>query len=108
MATQLKFRATRKEPPEEFGISRTTVSRPFTNLIRSVWCLIVLPKFKGVFLNDVFLVGPDLLTSQIGVLLRFRQRPVAVVANISGMYHQVEVSQGQVRSISAQISVPKA
>ena len=50
-------------------------------------------KFKGVSLNDVLLVGPDLLTSQTGVLLRFRQRPVAVVADIAGMYHQVEVSK---------------
>ena len=41
----------------------------------------------------MLLVGPDLLTSQTGVLLRFRQRPVAVVADIAGMYHQVEVSK---------------
>ena len=50
-------------------------------------------KFKGVSLNDVLLVGPDLLTSQTSVLLRFRQRPVAVVADIAGMYYQVEVSK---------------
>ena len=48
-------------------------------------------KFKGKSLNDRVLQGPDLTNSLIGVLCRFRQKQVAIVANIQAMYHQVRV-----------------
>ena len=40
-------------------------------------------KSNGVSLNDALLVGPDLLNSLIGVLLKFRQYKVAFSADIS-------------------------
>ncbi len=39
------------------------------------------------------LQGPDLTNSLIGVLLRFRQEPVALLSDIEGMFHQVGVKK---------------
>ena len=49
-------------------------------------------RYKGICLNDVLLRGPILLSNLVGVLLRFRQRPVAISADIASMYHQVKVN----------------
>ena len=43
-------------------------------------------------LNDKLFSGPDLFSSLLGVLLRFRQFPIAIVADIRGMFHQVRVA----------------
>ncbi|XP_074649022.1 uncharacterized protein LOC141904335 [Tubulanus polymorphus] len=48
-------------------------------------------KYQGVCLNDVLMQGPDLTNNLIGVLLRFRQWPVAVSADIESMFYQVRV-----------------
>ena len=48
-------------------------------------------KFEGVSLNDELMQGPDVANSVVGVLIRFRQEHVAVVADIEGMFHQVRV-----------------
>ena len=43
-------------------------------------------KFRGQSLNSNLLKGPDLLNNLLGVLMRFREHPVAVLADIEGMY----------------------
>ena len=48
-------------------------------------------KFHGASLNKLLLTGPDLLQNLIYVLLRFRQHPYAVSADIEGMFLQVGV-----------------
>ena len=48
-------------------------------------------RFQGVSLNDNLLQGPDHTSNLMGVLLRFRKKPIAVVADIRGMFHQVRV-----------------
>ena len=48
-------------------------------------------KYRGTSLNDQLYQGPDLTNNLCGVLTRFRQNPVALVADIEAMYHQVLV-----------------
>ena len=45
----------------------------------------------GVSLNNQLLQGPDLTNNLLGILLSFRQYPIALVADIEGMFNQVKV-----------------
>jgi hypothetical protein len=48
-------------------------------------------RFKGTSLNEQLLSGPDLTNSLVGVLLRFRQEPIAMMSDVEQMFHQVYV-----------------
>ena len=48
-------------------------------------------KYRGTSLNNQLLQGPDLTNSLVGVLTRFRQEPVAFMADIEAMFYQVPV-----------------
>ena len=48
-------------------------------------------KHRDVSLNDQLLQGPDLTNSLVGVLTRFREEPVALIADIEAMFYQVRV-----------------
>ena len=48
-------------------------------------------QYKGKSLNSTLCTGPDLLNSLMGVLLRFRNHNIAIVADIEAMFHQVRV-----------------
>lgn len=48
-------------------------------------------KTQGVSLNDKLLPGPDLLKSLHGVLMRFRQKPIAIVGDIKEMFLQIKI-----------------
>ena len=48
-------------------------------------------RFQGMSLNDCIKQGPDLTNRLLGVLLKFRQEPIAINANIEGMFNQVKV-----------------
>lgn len=47
--------------------------------------------YKGETLNDLLLPGPALGSSLLGVLLRFREHPVAFSSDIKGMFHQIRL-----------------
>lgn len=47
--------------------------------------------YQGTTLNEQLLQGPDMTSSLIGVLTRFRQEPIAVMADVESMFHQVKV-----------------
>lgn len=51
-------------------------------------------KYCGTSLNDVVHQGLDLANKLVGVLLHFRQEPIASMADIEGMFHQVLVNKG--------------
>ena len=46
-------------------------------------------KFNGTSLNDNLLTGPDLLQDLPRLLIRFRERAVAIAGDIDQMFHQV-------------------
>lgn len=50
-------------------------------------------RYDGISLNDHLLQGPDLLNSLTGVLLRFRQHPVALICDVEKMFHQFHVCE---------------
>lgn len=49
--------------------------------------------FQGVSLNTELLQSPDFANSLVGVLMRFRQEPVAFMADIEAMYYQVKIPE---------------
>ena len=49
--------------------------------------------YMGHVLNDYYAKGPDILGNLFGILLRFRQNPVAMVGDISKMYNCVLLSE---------------
>ena len=53
-------------------------------------------KYCGISLNSVLLQGPDLANNIIGVLMRFREEDIAVMADIEAMYYQVRVRREDV------------
>ena len=50
-------------------------------------------KFSGQSLNNNLLTGLDLLNSLLGVLMRFRENQISVLADIEGMFMQIAISQ---------------
>ena len=49
--------------------------------------------YSGVSLNKLLLQGPDLTNRLNGVLIRWRQEPIAVLADIQSMFYQVRVAE---------------
>ena len=49
-------------------------------------------RFGGTSLNDQLLQGPDVNNTLVGVLTRFREGEIGVVADVEGMFHQVKVA----------------
>ncbi|XP_066029071.1 uncharacterized protein [Pocillopora verrucosa] len=45
--------------------------------------------YMGHILNDYWAKGPDLLNNILGILVRFRENPVAFIGDIKKMYHTV-------------------
>ncbi len=48
--------------------------------------------FQGTSLNDELIQVPNLTNTLLDVLIRFRQEPVAIVADAEGMFYQVRVT----------------
>ena len=56
-------------------------------------------EYQGTSLNKHLLTGPDLLSSLVGNLMRFRTGKVGLAADIEAMYHQVRVPQQDADSL---------
>ena len=50
-------------------------------------------QYRGTSLNSELFQGPDLTNSLVGVLIRFRQDPVAAMGDVQSMFHQVRVPE---------------
>ncbi len=50
-------------------------------------------QYQGTSLNSVLLQGPDLMNSLLGVMMRFRMGPVAVMADIQQMFFRFSVEE---------------
>ena len=53
-------------------------------------------KFHGKSLNEHVMQGPDLTNPLVGVLLRFWQENIALIADVEAMFHQVRVDEKDV------------
>ena len=49
-------------------------------------------QYQGTSLNDQLLKGPDQTNNLLGVLMRFRKHPIAMMADIESMFNQVRVT----------------
>ncbi|KAK7882611.1 hypothetical protein WMY93_028785 [Mugilogobius chulae] len=47
--------------------------------------------YQGTTLNEQLLQGPNLTSTLLGVITRFRQEEVALMADVEAMFHQVKV-----------------
>ena len=50
-------------------------------------------EWHGISVNKSLISGPDLTNQIIGVLIKFREEPVAVMADIETMFYQVFVAE---------------
>ena len=53
--------------------------------------------FRGHCLNEYWAKGPDLFNSLIGILLRFREGHVALLGDISKMFHRIATSESDMQ-----------
>jgi len=49
--------------------------------------------YNGHTLNDYWFKGPDLLNNLFGVMMRFRDIPVAICGDIAKMYHMIAIPE---------------
>ncbi|KAK0147804.1 hypothetical protein N1851_012495 [Merluccius polli] len=79
------------EPGRVWYIPHHAVHHPRKGTLRVVFdCAAT---FQGASLNKELLQGPNLTSSLLGVLLRFREGPVAFMGDIKAMFHQVKVAE---------------
>jgi len=82
---------THHERQRVWYISHHAVYHPKKKKIRVVFDCAA--EHQGHSLNKHLLQGPDLTNNLPGVLIRFRQEPIAFTCDIEGMFHQVRVNK---------------
>ncbi|XP_074657307.1 uncharacterized protein LOC141910513 [Tubulanus polymorphus] len=77
--------------PKRWFLPHHAVCNPKKKKLRVVFD--AASSYQGVSLNNQLMSGPDFLQRLPGILLRFRQEPVAVMGDIEAMYHQVKIAE---------------
>ena len=90
-AVQLSGEESKYKEGKVWYIPHTAVYHPVKQKLRVVFDCAA--SYQGTSLNNLLLQGPDLTSSLIGVVLRFRQEPVAIMADVEAMFHQVKVAE---------------
>ena len=57
-------------------------------------------KFKGTYVNNIIMSGPDLLNPLLHVLTRFRLGKYALMSDVTKCFFQVQLPAAQKRPIS--------
>ena len=52
-------------------------------------------RFRGYCLNEILMKGPHLLQNLIGILFKFREKRVALTADIEEMFLQIQLPEQQ-------------
>lgn len=90
-AEGVPLRKLQAEPGRVWYIPHHPVYHPRKGNLRVVFdCGVT---YQGACLNKELLQGPNLTSSLLGVLLRFREEPVAFMGDIKSMFHQVKVAE---------------
>jgi hypothetical protein len=84
---------TYRKPGEEWYAPHFGVTHKNKPKLRVVYDFSV--KYKGRCLNDELIQGPEIPTSAVGNLARFRKEDIAFTADIEAMYYQVLVPEHQ-------------
>ena len=71
---------------QKYYISHHPVFHPEKKKLRVVYDLAA--KYRKTSLNDQLLKGPEMTNNLVGVVHRFRQHPVALMADITAMFNQ--------------------
>ena len=56
-------------------------------------------KFRGRSLNSNLIKVPFLLNNLVGILLRFRENPVAILFDIEGMFKQIAIRHEEITAL---------
>ena len=88
-ARKLTATETAHTSPKTWFLPHHGVSNPNKSKLRIVFDAAA--TCKGICLNDMLLTGPDMLQNLVGILMRFREERVALMADITEMFHQVRV-----------------
>ena len=74
-----------------FYISHHEVLKPESKTTPCCIVLSSIANFHGHVLNEYYAKGPDMLNNLLGVLLRFREEPIAVIGDIAKMFHSIDI-----------------
>ncbi|XP_063536183.1 uncharacterized protein LOC134745966 [Cydia strobilella] len=77
--------------PKTYYLPHFGVDNPNKQKLRLVFD--AASQVSGSSLNDYLLTGPDLLSSLLGIMLRFREHPIAVTGDIRDMFLRVKIQQ---------------
>ncbi|XP_055614291.1 uncharacterized protein LOC129760657 [Uranotaenia lowii] len=87
-----------KEELEKFDLRRTwfcplgvVINERKPGKIRLIWDAAA--RVEGVSLNSVLMKGPDLISSLLSILFQYRERKVAISADIKEMFHQILIRE---------------